>query len=231
MSTEPNSRIFAVIPAYNEGTVLKSTVQPLVEAGYRVIIVDDGSADESWQIVQQLPVYGLRHPINLGQGAALQTGMKFAVAQQAEFVVHFDADGQHRVEDIETLLQPLRAGLADVALGSRFLRDEDMQHVPPLRRMLLRGARWVNFLFTGMKLTDAHNGFRAMTGAAAAKIELRENGFAHATEILVQIRRHRLRYVECPTRIEYTRYSQTKGQKFTSAFNILLDLLLGRVFR
>jgi hypothetical protein len=111
------------------------------------------------------------------------------------------------------------------------LRSDDVRRVPPQRRVLLRAARVVNFLLTGLWLTDAHNGFRAMSRDAATKLELKENGFAHATEILAQIRRAKLRYVERPTQIEYTEYSRAKGQKFTSAFNILLDLLLGRVFR
>jgi glycosyltransferase involved in cell wall biosynthesis len=220
-----------VIPAYNEQAALRTTVAPLIAAGFQVVVVDDGSCDGTSLVVDTLPVHGLRHPINLGQGAALQTGVAYAVRRRADFVVHFDADGQHQAEDIEQLLAPLREGQADVALGSRFLRSEDVESVPPLRRLLLRGARVVNFLFTGLWLTDAHNGFRAMTGAAAAKIELKENGFAHATEILSLIRRHGLRYVERPTHIRYTDYSQAKGQKFTSAFNILLDLFLGRVFR
>jgi glycosyltransferase involved in cell wall biosynthesis len=224
-------KVFLIVPAYNEQAVLRETLLPAVNLGYRVVAVDDGSSDGTWNVISDLPVYGVRHPINLGQGAALQTGMAMAIRQGADYIVHFDADGQHRLDDIDVLLEPLRAGYADVVLGSRFLRRDDVAKIPPLRRVLLRGARLVNFAFTGLRLTDAHNGFRAMTSAAAAKLELKENGFAHATEILTLIRRHGLRYVERPTAIEYTEYSQAKGQKFTSAFNILLDLFLGRVFR
>ena len=223
--------VFAVIPSYNERAAIRSTIEPLLRLGYQVVVVDDGSKDGTWEVLQELPVHLVRHPINLGQGAALQTGMKYAVAQRAEFVVHFDADGQHRAEDIEQMLAPLASGEADIVLGSRFLRTKDALQVPWPRRFLLRAARVVNFFATGLRLTDAHNGFRAMTREAAAKIELRENGFAHATEILNQIRQHRLRYVERPTCIRYTDYSKAKGQKFSSALNILLDLILGRVFR
>lgn len=223
--------VFVVLPAYNEQTVLRNTVAPLLAAGYSVVVVDDGSTDTTWETASQLPLHAVRHAINLGQGAALQTGMSYALQEGAEFIVHFDADGQHRCDEIESLLEPLRSDAADVVLGSRFLRSDDVRLVPAQRRVLLRAARVVNFFLTGLWLTDAHNGFRALTRAAAAKITLRENGFAHATEILTQIRRQHLRYVERPTQIEYTEYSRAKGQKFTSAFNILLDLLLGRVFR
>jgi glycosyltransferase involved in cell wall biosynthesis len=225
-----NRGVFVVVPAYNEGRVIRSTVLPLVEAHYAVVVVDDGSTDHTASVLNGLGVYVLRHPINLGQGAALQTGMTFALQQGAEFVVHFDADGQHRAEDIATLVEPLRRGEADVVLGSRFLRQADRQAVPLLRRMLLRGAVIVDGLLTGVWLSDAHNGFRALTRAAAAQIHLRENRFAHASEILSQMRRLGLRYVERPTTILYTDYAKAKGQSMWNALNIVADLLLRRLF-
>jgi glycosyltransferase involved in cell wall biosynthesis len=220
-----------VIPAFNEQDAITATVERLAEISCQVVVVDDGSTDNTWSLLNELPVHRLRHPVNLGQGAALQTGVRYAVRQGAQWIVHFDADGQHRVEDIAVLLAPLRRGEADVALGSRFLRTEDAMNVPTGRRVVLQTARIVNFLFTGLWLSDAHNGFRAMSRQAAELIDLKENGFAHATEILSEIRRHKLRYVECPTHIRYTDYSRAKGQRLTSAFNILCDLVLGKVFR
>ena len=184
--------VFIVVPAYNEARVIRSTLAPLLQTDYAVVLVDDGSQDDTWSIAESLPIYALRHPFNLGQGAALQTGMTFALAQGAAIIVHFDADGQHRVEDIETLIEPLRKGEADVVLGSRFLRAETTKAIPLRRRMLLRGAILVNGLTTGLWLSDAHNGFRAMTRKAATKIYLRENSFAHASEILLQIRHQKI---------------------------------------
>lgn len=223
--------VFIVVPAYNEARVIRSTLAPLLQTDYAVVLVDDGSQDDTWSIAESLPIYALRHPINLGQGAALQTGMTFALAQGAAIIVHFDADGQHRVEDIETLIEPLRKGEADVVLGSRFLRAETTKAIPLMRRMLLRGAILINGLTTGLWLSDAHNGFRAMTREAATKIYLRENSFAHASEILLQIRHQKLRYVECPTNIIYSEYSQEKGQSNLNAINILIDLLIRKVLR
>jgi glycosyltransferase involved in cell wall biosynthesis len=228
---DADARPFVVIPAFNEQNAIAATIQRLAEVACQIVVVDDGSSDQTWSVLETLPVHRLRHAVNLGQGAALQTGVRYALRQGAAWIVHFDADGQHRVEDIAVLLAPLQRGEADVALGSRFLRPEDASSVPPLRRLVLQTARVVNFLFTGVWLTDAHNGFRAMTRRAAELIDLKETGFAHATEILSEIRRHRLRYVECPTHIRYTDYSRGKGQKLTSAFNILCDLVLGKVFR
>jgi glycosyltransferase involved in cell wall biosynthesis len=226
-----NPHIFIVIPSYNEASVIRSTVRPLIEQGYSVVVADDGSKDATWKYLKDLRVYRLRHPFNLGQGAALQSGVSYALAEGAKYIVHFDADGQHSIDDIPGLLAPVISGRADVALGSRFLRREDWQAVPFTRRVLLKGAVVVNWLLTGLWLTDAHNGARAMDRKAAQKIILRENGFAHATEILQQIRSLRLRYVECPTRIRYTGYSLHKGQRFWHAFDVFVDLLIKRVFR
>lgn len=223
--------IFVVIPAYNESRAIHSTVEPLIAHGYTVVVVDDHSLDQTCAVLQKLPVYYLRHPINLGQGAALQTGMDFALQQGAEFIIHFDADGQHQAEDISMLMEPLQCGQADVVIGSRFLRWEDRQEVPTFRQLFLRVAVLVNWLITGVRLTDAHNGFRALTRSAAQKIYLRENRFAHASEILVQIRHAKLRYVERPTKIVYTHYSKAKGQSLWNAFNIMVDLLLSRFIR
>ena len=225
------SEIFVVVPAYNEGAVIRSTLRPLIDEGYSVVVADDGSPDSTWSHLRSLGVHRLRHPFNLGQGAALQTAVSYALSLGAKFIVHFDADGQHSVEDIQGLLAPVMAGNVDVVLGSRFLRREDWQAVPLTRRVLLKGAVIVNWMLTGLWLTDAHNGARAMNRKAAQRIVLRENGFAHATEILQQIRALRFRYVERPTRIRYTDYSLHKGQRFWHAFDVFVDLLIKRVLR
>lgn len=223
--------VFVVVPAYNEATVIRSTLEQLIELNYAVVAIDDGSSDDTWSVLSSLPVYALRHPINLGQGAALQTGMTFALQRNAEIIVHFDADGQHKATDIEVLLEPLRRGETDVVFGSRFLRDTDRQAVPFLRRLLLRVAVIVNGFSTGIWLSDAHNGFRALTAEAARKIELCENGFAHASEIVGRVRNLELRFTERPTTIIYTDYSKARGQSTWNALNIILDLLLRRLLK
>jgi glycosyltransferase involved in cell wall biosynthesis len=222
---------FVIVPTLNEERVLRSTLEALLEYDYSIVVVDDGSRDSTWDIANSLPVYALRHPVNLGQGAALQTGMVFSLQQGAKILVHFDADGQHRPEDIQSLAEPIERGEADVVLGSRFLRQEDAQAVPPSRRIILRGAVLINGLFTGLWLSDAHNGLRAFSAAAARQIKLRENGYAHATEINAEIRRLKLRCVERPTHISYSSYAISKGQSPWNSLNILIDVLLRKVFR
>lgn len=223
--------VFVVVPSYNEARVIRRGLERLFGRGYEVVVVDDGSSDETWSIVTTMPVHTLRHPVNLGQGAALQTGMTYALAKGADVIVHFDADEQHRAEDIEVLLEPIRKGEADVVLGSRFLRKEDAAAVPRRRRVVLRAAVLVNAVLTGVLLTDAHNGLRALRRNAAERIHLNENRMAHASEILTQIRRAGVRYVERPTTIHYSEYSMEKGQSAWNGVRIVVDMVLRRIFR
>lgn len=226
------ANVFIVVPAFNEAALIASTLGQLVATGHEVVVVDDGSTDGTSALLRDFPsVHRLRHPVNLGQGAALQTGMTYALERGADHVVHFDADGQHRAADIAILLEPLVSGEADVVLGSRFLVAEHRDQIPPLRRRLLQSARVVNYLVSGLWLTDAHNGLRALNRRAATAVHLEENGYAHATEILVQLAHAKMRIVERPTRILYSDYARAKGQPLSNAVHILLDLGLGRLLR
>ena len=196
---------------------------------YEVAIVDDGSSENVLEEIQDLNIHFLRHPVNLGQGAALQTGMDYANQCNADFLVHFDADGQHQITDIEKMLEPLRNESCDVVLGSRFLNESTKAAVPFYKRGLLKLAKIVNGIFTGIWLSDAHNGFRALNKKAFSTIRLEENNMVHATEIVQQIKYHELRYTEVPTEIIYTEYSKQKGQSPLNAISIFIDLILKKL--
>lgn len=222
--------IFVVIPAFNENFVLRTTASGVIERGYSVVVVDDGSSTPAQDCLDGLGIHCLRHVVNLGQGAALQTGSEFALSKGARVVVHFDADGQHDPAFIERLIAPILLGKADVALGSRFLNPADRVEVPFAKRLLLRGGIFVSWIFTGVWLSDTHNGFRALSREAAGLIRMEENGFAHATEILDLLRRSRLVWVEVPAAIHYSGYARRKGQHVFNSVNILIDLMLRRLF-
>ncbi len=221
--------IHVIIPAFNEAAVIARVVSEVARAGYRVVVVDDGSRDATADVARAGGATVIGHPFNLGQGAALQTGIDYALTHGAALVVSFDADGQHRVADISRLTEALAEERADFALGSRFLGQAP--NLPTLRRLALIAATRFTRLTTGLQLTDAHNGLRAMTRRGAAAIRLRQNRMAHASELLSQIADSGLRYVERPVTIEYTAYSLAKGQKLRDAVLILLDLFARRLYR
>lgn len=223
--------VFIIVPCFNEeASVLHQTLVALINTGASVVLVDDGSDANQKKILPDLPIYFLRHEINLGQGAALQTGTEFALEKNAEYIVHFDADGQHQSGDINPLLQPLLTNEADISFGSRFLTATD-QTIPPFRKIVISVARFINYLFTGILLSDAHNGMRALTKKAASSIIIRENRMSHASEILFAVKKNKLRFCEVPVTIVYSSYSKQKGQSGWNSIRILFDLLLHKLFQ
>jgi glycosyltransferase involved in cell wall biosynthesis len=222
-------RISLVIAAYNEARVIAGVVAGVIHAGYDVVVVDDGSSDRTRDLAAAAGAVVIRHPINLGQGAALQTGIEFALRQGADIVVTFDADGQHRIADAARLVAALHTHGADFALGSRFLGGAVNQ--PLSRRILLRLATLFTRLTTGLSVTDTHNGLRAMTRRGAGAIGLKQNRMAHASEILHQIADSGLKFAEVPVTIEYSAYSLEKGQSMGDALVILTDLFARRLHR
>jgi glycosyltransferase involved in cell wall biosynthesis len=210
---------WVVIAAYNEGEVIRSVITGVVGAGWQVAVVDDGSADGTAAAARMPGAHVLRHAINLGQGAALQTGIDYALRRGARYIVTFDADGQHRVEDIPALLDVLDQ--ADIALGSRFLGSAEGASAS--RRALLRTATRVSNRLSGLALTDAHCGLRAFRASAANHLRIRQDRMAHASELLRKIKTSGLRVVEVPVTVRYTDYSVRKGQRGLAAVRILFD--------
>jgi glycosyltransferase involved in cell wall biosynthesis len=214
-------RALVVIPAKNEASTIARTVADVAAAGWPVIVVDDGSDDGTGELARRAGATVLRHTLNLGQGAALQTGISWACSAGADYVVTFDADGQHDAADIRPLVEALLAG-ADVALGSRFLgRTEGATFG---RRLVLRASVFVSNRISGTSLTDAHCGLRAFTAEAARGLRITQNGMAHASQILSHIHKAGLRAAEVPVTVRYTDYSRHKGQGAIQALRILFDL-------
>ena len=221
--------VYIVVPAFNEESAVHDVVRNLKSEYEHVVVVDDGSRDKTSAEATRAGAVVLRHVLNRGQGAALQTGIDYALLHDAEVIVTFDADGQHRVEDVDDLVAALEKNNADIAIGSRFLNLRS--NVPAFRRVLLRIATRFMRLTSGVALSDAHNGLRAIRRNAAEKIHLTIDGMAHASEIVDQIYRHKLRVTEVPVVIHYSEYSLRKGQSSLAAFRIAFDYLMKRLFR
>ena len=217
---------WVVVPLYREETVIASVLEGLHRRFENVVCVDDGSPDGSAARAQAAGAVVVRHGLNLGQGAALQTGISYALRDEGmRSVVTFDADGQHRVEDADAMVRRLEAERLDVVFGSRFL--DDRTELDRLRRTVLRAATVYTNATTRVPLTDAHNGLRALSRRAAQTLHLKHDRMAHATEIVQQVGRSDLRWAEHPVHILYTEYSRSKGQSLLNSVNILVDTLLG----
>ncbi|RBY89834.1 glycosyltransferase family 2 protein [Blastococcus sp. TF02A-26] len=217
-----------VMPVYNEATVVRGVIAELVDLGLTVIAVDDGSRDDSAAEIEAAGAIRVSHPINLGQGGALQTGFEAALRfTDAKYVATFDADGQHQAADLLGMIAKAEEGGYDVVLGSRFL--ESTTEMSFLRRMILKTATKVFNRGSAHKLTDAHNGLRLVTRDVAARINLAFHGMAHASELEQVLTQPHYRLTEFPVHVLYTEYSRSKGQPLLNSVNILGDILAHRV--
>lgn len=213
---------WVVIPVYNEEAVIADVVSEVGAHFPNIACIDDGSRDGSADRIASTSAHLIRHPINLGQGASLQTGIEYALRRNAERIVTFDADGQHDVEDAVRMVEFLIRDRADVVLGSRFLGSSEP--VPVLKRLVLRTVATLSPASRKLKLTDAHNGLRALNRAVVEDMRISMNGMAHASEIVALLARSSWRIQEVPVTIRYTEYSRSKGQSLFNGVNILFDL-------
>lgn len=215
---------WVIIPLYNEATVIAEVIAGLLPSFAHVVCIDDGSHDGSGEIARNAGASVVTHPINLGQGAALQTGFEYALERGAQYVITFDADGQHLVEDAEAMLQRARTEDLAIVFGSRFLDNRTQPGL--MKKIVLKTAVMATNWSTRTKLTDAHNGLRVIRRDALAQLHLKQDRMAHGTEIIVQLGRTGLPYAEHPVQVLYTEYSKAKGQSLLNSINILIDLII-----
>jgi glycosyltransferase involved in cell wall biosynthesis len=212
-------RTWVVIAAYNEGAVIEGVVASVIRDGWNVVVVDDGSADHTARSARSGGAVVLRHTVNLGQGAALQTGIDYAIRRGASYVVTFDADGQHNPADIPAIVGALAD--YDIALGSRFLGT--VEGATERRMAFLRAAVMMSNRLAGLKLTDAHCGMRGFRATAAPRLRMTQDRMAHASELLKKVQQSGLSYVEVPITVRYTEHSMRKGQSGFQSIRILFD--------
>jgi glycosyltransferase involved in cell wall biosynthesis len=219
--------VVVIVRVYNEAPVVGGVISELIAAGLDVIAVDDASTDTSAEEIDKTGALRVTHPVNLGAGGALQTGLEAALLlSDARYIGCFDADGQHQLSDLKGMIATIRQGY-DVVMGSRFL--DDKTEMSKVRRLILRLAAKVMNRGSGTRLTDAHNGLRLMTRDVAARIKLSHAGMAYASELEYFLTRPEHRVTEYPVHILYTDYSRSKGQPLLNSVNILADTIAHRL--
>lgn len=219
-------KTFCVIPAWNEERNIDSVLPAVKTAVDEVVVVDDGSEDNTYLRAKKHGVTVLRHIINKGQGAALETGNQYCLQKGADIIVHFDADGQFLAREIKDIVGPIHAGEVDVVFGSRFL--EKRSFIPwKKRKIILPLAKVVNRLLLGSDLTDPQSGFRAFSATAAPKINIEQDGMAHCSEIIHKAFKNDLKMKEIPITVIYRDF----GQSFGGGIRIIKDLLLARIVK
>lgn len=224
--------VWIVIPAYNEASVIADVVAEVRAVFPNVVCVDDGGRDDTGDRAFAAGAHVVRHPVNLGQGAAIQTGVEYARSRPgAEVFATFDADGQHRVKDVVRMIERLRTEELDIVIGTRFA-DQPPERMPILKRLLLPIVAKLSRSSRKLHLTDAHNGLRVFNKTVADGLNLTMNGMSHASEFVSLIVENRWRVAEQSVQILYTDYSMSKGQPLVNGVNIVVDgLLRGRLRR
>jgi glycosyltransferase involved in cell wall biosynthesis len=224
--------VWIVIPAFNEAAVIGEVIAEVRAVFDHVVCVDDGSADGTGEIARRAGAHLVRHPINLGQGAAIQTGVEYARKQPgARVFATFDADGQHRVKDLAAMIDRLGAGDVDVVIGTRFGQSEGSRP-PLLKRIVLQTAARLSRRGRRLGLTDSNNGLRVFNKTVADGLDITMSGMSHANEFIVLIAENNWRVVEEPIEVLYTDYSKSKGQPLLNGVNIIFDgFLRGRIPR
>jgi glycosyltransferase involved in cell wall biosynthesis len=217
-----------IIPVYNEEQVIEQTIADISQEFAKIICVNDGGKDGSSECIRKTDALLVEHPINMGQGAALQTGIEYALLQpDIKYLITFDADGQHSVADAVAMLKIIKKEELDIVVGSRFLGKA--VNITMTKRMILKLAIMFTNLFSNVKLTDTHNGLRVFNRKFAQQLDISMPGMAHASEIIDKMGRGNWRYKEVPVTINYTDYSKAKGQSALNSVNILIDMLASKI--
>ncbi|HEY5843187.1 MAG TPA: glycosyltransferase family 2 protein [Mycobacterium sp.] len=224
--------VWIVVPAFNEASVIDDVVADLRTVFGNVVVVDDGSKDGTSATARRAGAHVVTHPVNLGQGAAIQTGIEYARAQPgARVFATFDADGQHRVKDVVAMIDRLSTDDVDIVIGTRFAEGPPAR-MPLLKRVVLQTAAWLSPSSRRLHLTDAHNGLRVFNKTVADALNITMNGMSHASEFIALIAENHWRVSEQPVEILYTDYSMSKGQPLLNGVNIVFDgFLRGRMPR
>tara|TARA_B100000795_G_scaffold269816_1_gene260539 strand:+ start:1551 stop:2237 length:687 start_codon:yes stop_codon:yes gene_type:complete len=216
--------VYVILPLFNESKVLDKVIDEVQSTFKNIIVIDDGSTDNSYDLLLKKDVTLIKHPINLGQGAAITTGFEYVKKIENAFaVITFDSDGQHSVDDAKEFAKTILNCEEEIIFGSRFLGNE--KNIPLIKRNVLKIATFITNIITGMNLSDTHNGLKAIKKSCIKKLDLDINGYAFESQFIYQISKRKISYRELPANIIYTDYSISKGQSIRNGFIIIEDII------
>ncbi|MCE5214166.1 MAG: glycosyltransferase family 2 protein [Methanobacterium sp.] len=223
---QSDQEIWVIVPAYNEENILGKVLKELFKKGLKIVIVDDGSTDETYRIakaiIKENPGRGYlyHHPINRGLGATLKTGIEACLQKKADILVTFDADGQHNPDDILPVCQPIIQGRADVVIGSREFND-----MPPVKKISNQLMNLITWIFYGSRVKDSQSGLRAFNRKAAIALDVESREYGISSEIIREIKHKELKMEEVPIETIYTDYALSKGTNLKVGLKILVRMI------
>lgn len=223
-----NSDVAIIIPVYNEADMVGTVIQDVLKYFKNIICVNDGSKDDSVRVIVEAGGTLVDHPINLGAGAATQTGVDYALQNpNTQYFITIDADGQHDIKDAVKMLDHLKKHNLDIVFGSRF--KGSVENIAPIKRAFLKLAAVFSSRASGINLTDPHIGLRVFNRNFAENLKLTLPDFTHASEVINRVGEGAFKYDEIAASVVYSDYSKAKGQPMLNAINIAIDLFFHRI--
>ncbi|MGN0177574.1 MAG: glycosyltransferase family 2 protein [Methanobrevibacter sp.] len=226
VSEEDKKNTYVILPAYNESTRIQPVIEKIAEKGYNMVIVNDGSSDNTLKVIKdsqrkypnQIFIYS--HMINRGVGVAMQTGFEAVLKYNPKYIVNMDSDGQHDVDDLENVLEPLIEGRAQAVIGVRPLKD-----MPLTRNIANAIMNLLTRIFYRVNVSDSQTGFRAITIDALRKIEINSRGYLISSEFIREVNDNKIPFEEVEIKTIYTPETQAKGTNTSAALKILFQMI------
>lgn len=226
----PASEVWVLLPAYNEGRVIGQVIREVRMLGFdRILVVNDGSDDQTGAVALEQGAVLISHPINRGAGAVVQTGIIWARRHQVQYLVQLDADGQHHPTDIPALISAMEMTGCDIVIGSRFAKESS--DIPRIRIFYNQISNLITNWFCDKWYSDTQSGFRMLSRSAIEKLDLHLDGFGYCSEMIIQAEQKGLEIAEVPISVSYTEYSMSKGQDFYNGVVTAINLLWKLIFQ
>lgn len=226
ISKEDKESTYVILPAYNEATRIRPVIEEIAQMGYKMVIVNDGSSDNTLEVIKESQrkypknIYIYSHIINRGVGVAMQTGFDAVLRYDPKFIVNMDSDGQHSASDLEDVLKPLVTGEAQAVIGIRPLED-----MPFTRRFANKVMNILTWIFYKVNVKDSQTGFRAITIDALKKININARGYLISSEFIREVNDNNIPFAQVPIETIYTPETQSKGTNTKEAIKILIQMI------